>query len=119
MELFLLDDGWFGNKYPRNDDHAGLGDWQVNTNKLPHGLSYLAAEANKRGLRFGIWLEPEMVNPKSELYEQHPDWVIGQPHREPELSRNQLDLDLRVPRSGSSRGSALTTRWVQIRASPM
>ncbi len=97
VELFLLDDGWFGNKHPRNDDHAGLGDWQVNTNKLPHGLSYLATEANKRGLRFGIWLEPEMVNPQSELYEQHPDWVIGQPHREPELSRNQLDLDLSRP----------------------
>ncbi|HZM05101.1 MAG TPA: alpha-galactosidase, partial [Candidatus Saccharimonadales bacterium] len=97
FELFLLDDGWFGNKYPRNGDAAGLGDWQANTNKLPHGLSYLTEQAARRGLRFGIWLEPEMVNPRSELYEKHPDWVIGQPHREPELSRHQLDLDLSNP----------------------
>jgi alpha-galactosidase len=96
-ELFLLDDGWFGNKHPRDDDRAGLGDWQVNPRKLPHGLSFLADEARKRGLQFGIWLEPEMVNPKSVLYEQHPDWIIGQPHRELLLSRNQLVLDLTRP----------------------
>ena len=97
VDLFLLDDGWFGNQYPRNDDHAGLGDWQVNTNKLPHGLSFVAGAARQRGLRFGIWLEPEMVNPRSVLYHDHPDWAIGQPHREPETSRNQLDLDLTRP----------------------
>jgi len=96
-ETFLLDDGWFGNRHPRNDDRAGLGDWQVNTNKLPHGLSYLAAEAKRRGVNFGIWLEPEMVNPASDLFEQHPDWAIRQPHRELELSRSQLDLDLSRP----------------------
>jgi alpha-galactosidase len=96
-ETFLLDDGWFGNRHPRNNDQAGLGDWQVNTHKLPHGLSYLAAEAKRRGVNFGIWLEPEMVNPASDLLEQHPEWAIGQPHREPELSRNQLDLDLSRP----------------------
>jgi len=96
-ETFLLDDGWFGNHHPRNDDHAGLGDWQVNTNKLPDGLSHLAREANRRGLNFGIWLEPEMVNPASDLFEQHPEWAIRQPHRELELSRNQLDLDLSRP----------------------
>jgi alpha-galactosidase len=96
-DLFLLDDGWFGNRHPRDNDRAGLGDWQVNTNKLPHGLSYLASEARKRGIGFGIWLEPEMVNPVSDLYEAHPEWAIGQPHREPELSRNQLDLDLSRP----------------------
>lgn len=96
-ETFLLDDGWFGNRHPRNDDKAGLGDWQVNTNKLPHGLSYLAAEAKRRGINFGIWLEPEMVNPASDLFEQHPDWAIRQPHRELELSRNQLNLDLSRP----------------------
>lgn len=97
VELFLLDDGWFGNKFPRDDDNAGLGDWQVNTNKLPRGLSHLAGEARQRGLRFGIWLEPEMVNPRSALYERHPEWAIGQPHREPATSRNQLDLDLTRP----------------------
>jgi alpha-galactosidase len=96
-ETFLLDDGWFGNRHPRNDDKAGLGDWQVNTNKLPHGLSHLAAEAKRRGVNFGIWLEPEMVNPASDLFEQHPEWAIRQLHRELELSRNQLDLDLSRP----------------------
>jgi len=97
VELFLLDDGWFGNKYPRDNDRAGLGDWQVNRRKLPHGLSFLAGEAKKRGLGFGIWLEPEMVNPSSELYEKHPDWVIKQPNRELLFGRNQLVLDLSRP----------------------
>jgi alpha-galactosidase len=97
VELFLLDDGWFGNKYPRVNDHAGLGDWQPNRSRLPDGLAPLAAEAVKRGLRFGIWMEPEMVNPKSELFGQHPDWVIAQPERELELQRNQLVLDLTRP----------------------
>lgn len=96
-ETFLLDDGWFGNKHPRNDDKAGLGDWQVNTNKLPHGLTYLAEEANRRGVHFGIWIEPEMVNPASDLFEQHPDWAIGQKHREVILGRNQRVLDLSRP----------------------
>jgi len=102
VDTFLLDDGWFGNRHPRNDDHAGLGDWEVNTNKLPHGLGYLASEAHKRGLNLGIWIEPEMVNPSSDLFEQHPDWVIQQPHRQSDadltsVSRNQLDLDLSRP----------------------
>ena len=96
-EIFLLDDGWFGNKFPRVNDHAGLGDWQPNRKRLPDGLAPLAAEAVKRGLRFGIWMEPEMVNPNSELYVQHPDWVIAQPQRALELQRNQLVLDLTRP----------------------
>jgi len=96
VELFLLDDGWFGNKYPRVNDHAGLvtGSQIV---AVAGRLAPLAAEAVKRGLRFGIWMEPEMVNPKSELFEQHPDWVICQPKRELELQRNQLVLDLTRP----------------------
>ena len=97
VELFLLDDGWFGNKHPRDNDNAGLGDWQVNVRKLPHGLSYLANEAHKRGIQFGIWMEPEMVNPASDLFDKHPNWAMQQPHREPDLSRNQLDLDLSNP----------------------
>lgn len=97
FELFLLDDGWFGNKYPRDNDRAGLGDWDVNKKKLPHGLGYLVEKSKQNGIKFGIWLEPEMVNPKSELYEKHPDWVIGQPHRPLDLSRNQLILDLSNP----------------------
>jgi alpha-galactosidase len=96
-ELFLLDDGWFGNKYPRANDQAGLGDWQPNRQRLPDGLAPLAAQAVKRGLRFGIWMEPEMVNPKSELFDRHPGWVIAQPKRELELQRNQLVLDLTRP----------------------
>jgi alpha-galactosidase len=96
-ELFLLDDGWFGNKYPRTNDQAGLGDWQPNRQRFPNGLRPLAEAAVKEGLQFGIWVEPEMVNPKSELFERHPDWVIGQPRRELELQRNQLVLDLTRP----------------------
>jgi alpha-galactosidase len=97
VDMFLLDDGWFGNKYPRNNDDAGLGDWQENRKKLPHGLGYLVKEAKKEGVKFGIWIEPEMVNPKSELYEQHRDWVIRQPARPEIYYRNQLVLDLANP----------------------
>ena len=97
VDMFLLDDGWFGNKYPRNNDDAGLGDWQENVKKLPQGISYLAKEAKKEGVKFGIWIEPEMVNPKSELYEKHLDWVIRQPARPEKYYRNQLVLDLSNP----------------------
>src|ERR1700677_1220395 len=97
VELFWLDDGWFGNKHPRVNDHAGLGDWQPNRSRLPDGLAPLAAAAVQQGLRFGIWMEPEMVNPKSELFEQHPDWVIAHQKRPLELQRNQLVLDLTRP----------------------
>jgi len=97
VDMFLLDDGWFGNKYPRNDDHAGLGDWQENRKKLPNGISSIGREADREGVKFGIWLEPEMVNPKSELYSRHPDWVVKQPHRDEYYFRNQLVLDLANP----------------------
>ncbi|RYG26069.1 melibiase [bacterium] len=97
MELFLLDDGWFGKKYPRDNDTQGLGDWTPDPKKLPNGIGALTSAAKARGLRFGIWLEPEMVNPKSELFEKHPDWLIRQPKREMELSRNQMVLDLTNP----------------------
>lgn len=97
VDLFLLDDGWFGNKYPRNNDDAGLGDWQENKKKLPSGLGYLVKEAKKEGVKFGIWIEPEMVNPKSELYEKHVDWVIKQPNRPEIYYRNQMVLDLSNP----------------------
>ncbi len=98
VDLFLLDDGWFANKYPRNDDHAGLGDWEPNKTKLPDGISYLTKEADKNGVKFGIWLEPEMVNPKSELYEKHPDWILRFPNRDEKYFRNQLVLDLTNPK---------------------
>ena len=97
VDLFLLDDGWFANKYPRNDDRAGLGDWEVNREKLPSGIAYLVREAKANDVRFGIWVEPEMVNPKSRLYEEHPEWVLRQPRREEHYFRNQLVLDLTNP----------------------
>jgi alpha-galactosidase len=98
LDLFLLDDGWFANKYPRNDDRAGLGDWQENKAKLPDGLGYLVKEADSKGVKFGIWIEPEMVNPKSELYENHPDWILKLPNRPENYHRNQLVLDLTNPK---------------------
>ncbi len=97
VDLFLLDDGWFGNKYPRKNDHAGLGDWQVTKDKLPQGVPYLVKKAKENGVSFGIWIEPEMVNPKSELAEKHPDWIIQLPSRQPYYFRNQLVLDLCNP----------------------
>jgi alpha-galactosidase len=96
-ELFLLDDGWFGNAHPRDDDTAGLGDWQVNETKLPRGLSPLIQRAGERGVRFGLWVEPEMVNPRSTLYADHPDWVVRQPRRSPRHIRHQFVLDVLQP----------------------
>jgi alpha-galactosidase len=98
VDLFLLDDGWFGNAFPRNDDKTGLGDWQEDKKKLPSGIGYLVKEAEKKGIKFGIWLEPEMVNPKSDLYQQHPDWILKLPNREENYGRNQLVLDLINPK---------------------
>ncbi len=97
VEMFLLDDGWFGNKYPRKDDHAGLGDWEATKTKLPGGVPALVKSAQDAGVKFGIWIEPEMVNPKSELYEKHKNWVIEQPNRKTYYYRNQLVLDLANP----------------------
>lgn len=97
VDMFLLDDGWFGNKYPRKDDHAGLGDWEATRSKLPGGIPALVKSAKDAGVKFGLWIEPEMVNPKSELYEKHRDWVIEQPNRTTYYYRNQLVLDLSNP----------------------
>jgi alpha-galactosidase len=91
-DLFLLDDGWFGTAHPRDDDTQGLGDWDPDTRKLPGGLEPLADAALAQGIRFGIWVEPEMVNPNSELFEHHPEWVLGD-RREARLHREQLVLD--------------------------
>lgn len=98
VDLFLLDDGWFGNKYPRVNDKAGLGDWDVMESKLPNGVPHLVESAKKAGVKFGIWIEPEMINPKSELFDKHPDWAITLPNREPYYFRNQLVLDLANPK---------------------
>lgn len=91
-DLFLLDDGWFGTDFPRDDDTQGLGDWDPDDRKLPDGLAPLAAAAAERGVRFGIWVEPEMVNPSSTLHARHPDWVLRD-RREPAEHRHQLVLD--------------------------
>ncbi len=91
VEMLVLDDGWFG---ARNHDKAGLGDWVVNTKKLPGGLTSLAKAINSRGMKFGLWFEPECVNPDSDLYRAHPDWAIAVPSRTPSLGRNQMVLDL-------------------------
>ena len=97
VDMFLLDDGWFANKYPRQNDRAGLGDWEVNRNKLPGGIAALTDAAREAGVKFGLWIEPEMVNPKSELFEQHPEWAIHYPNRKTYYYRNQLVLDLSNP----------------------
>lgn len=99
-ELFVMDDGWFGDKYPRNDGTSSLGDWVVCKEKLPEGIDALIDEAERNGIKFGIWIEPEMTNTKSELYEKHPDWVLRQPDREPFKGRGetQLVLDLCNPK---------------------
>jgi len=90
-ELFVMDDGWFGE---RNDDHAGLGDWTVNPKKFPHGLKPLIEHVNHLGMDFGLWVEPEMVNPNSDLYRQHPDWAMNFPGRPRSEARNQLVLNM-------------------------
>ena len=97
VDMFLLDDGWFANKYPRSGDHQGLGDWEETKDKLPNGIAKLVEEANAKGIKFGLWIEPEMVSPKSELYEKHKDWVIRFPNRDEYYFRNQLVLDLSNP----------------------
>lgn len=96
-ELFLLDDGWFGTTHPRDDDSSGLGDWEVDRRKLPDGLRPIIDHTLHHGLRFGLWVEPEMVNPRSSLYENHPEWVVAEPGRERREERNQLVLDLCLP----------------------
>ena len=99
-ELFVMDDGWFGTKYPRVTDNCALGDWVVDTKKLPNGIEGLLSDARKNQVKFGIWIEPEMTNTTSMLYEKHPDWVIKAPKRDAVLGRGgtQLVLDLSNPK---------------------
>ena len=99
-ELFVMDDGWFGDKYPRKTDNSSLGDWVVDKRKLPDGIEGLLRDAKKNGVKFGIWIEPEMSNTVSELYEKHPDWIIKSPQRDAVLGRGgtQVILDLSNPK---------------------
>ena len=98
-ELFVMDDGWFGDKYQRNNDSSTLGDWVVDRKKLPNGLKILCDHAKQKGIKFGIWIEPEAVNTKSELFEKHPEWVLKTKGRELKLGRGgtQLVLDMTNP----------------------
>lgn len=94
VEMMVLDDGWFGQ---RNSDNAGLGDWTVNTEKLGCTMGELAQKIRDMGMKFGLWIEPEMVNEDSDLYRQHPDWAFRLPGKKPVRSRNQLVLDFSRP----------------------
>ena len=94
IDRFVMDDGWFGQ---RKDDHAGLGDWYVNTKKFPNGLKPLIDKVHALGMDFGLWVEPEMVNPDSDLYRKHPDWVLHFPGRPRTEQRNQMVLNLARP----------------------
>lgn len=106
IEMLVMDDGWFGNRF---DDNRALGDWYVNEERLPGGLAYLVSKVNRLGLKFGIWMEPEMISPDSDLYRAHPDWAIQVPGRTPGLARNQLVLDL-------TRSEVLEYVWSRIQA---
>lgn len=94
IEMLVMDDGWFGD---RHDDHRALGDWTVNEEKLKGGLSHLIQRVNALGVKFGIWYEPEMISPDSDLFRAHPDWAIGAPGRKKSLARNQCVLDMTRP----------------------
>lgn len=98
-ELFVMDDGWFGNKYPRNSSTSSLGDWVVCKEKLPNGIEGLLNSAHKYGIKFGLWIEPEMSNTKSELFENHPDWIMRVDNRPLSTGRGktQVVLDLTNP----------------------
>lgn len=116
MKLFVLDDGWFGVKHPRIDDKAGLGDWAVNPSKFPSGLKAMVDRITKlpvarsdQKLRFGIWVEPEMVSPKSELYAAHPDWVMSAGLHDRSETRNQLVLNLGLEEVQDSLIDSMTT----------
>lgn len=94
LDMLVMDDGWFG---ARNHDRAGLGDWQPNPEKFPNGLKAFADAVRAKGVQFGVWIEPEMINPDSNLYREHPEWCLGVAGRRPSLSRNQRILDMANP----------------------
>lgn len=108
IELFVLDDGWFGS---REDDTTSLGDWTVNTKKLPNGLASLSKKIHSMGLLFGLWCEPEMISRKSQLYRDHPDWLVSLPDRNPSPGRNQYLLDLTRKEVRDYLFDALSTLW--------
>ena len=92
--MFVLDDGWFGH---RDDDNSSLGDWFVDQKKFPHGIKHFVDYVHAQGLKFGLWFEPEMISFDSKLYEDHPDYLMQVPGRQPSPSRNQYILDITRP----------------------
>lgn len=94
IELFVIDDGWFEG---REDDKAGLGDWYADSSKFPNGLQELSEEVHRLGMKFGVWIEPEMVNPNSRLFREHSDWIYAYPTREVLMGRNQYELNMSDP----------------------
>ncbi|HPE88044.1 MAG TPA: alpha-galactosidase [Spirochaetales bacterium] len=112
IELFVLDDGWFGH---RDDDSSSLGDWEVNEKKLPGGIAGLAGKVNALGLKFGLWVEPEMISEDSDLYRAHPDWAVSTPGRAPAYGRNQFVLDLTMPEVRAYLIEAMTKAFSQAR----
>lgn len=94
MECFVLDDGWFGQ---RNDDTSSLGDWTVNKEKFPQGLGHFSKQIHDLGMQFGLWFEPEMVSPNTNIYQEHPDWVVHHPFSRYSIGRNQYVLDFANP----------------------
>ncbi len=110
IELFVLDDGWFGR---RDDDTSSLGDWDVNEKKLPGGVRDLATKVRALGLKFGLWVEPEMISEDSELYRAHPDWAVSTPGRAPAYGRNQFVLDLTMPEVRAYVVEAMTKAFSQ------
>ncbi|MCZ7627940.1 MAG: alpha-galactosidase [Microthrixaceae bacterium] len=113
-EVFLLDDGWFGTTYPRDDDTQGLGDWDPDPAKLPNGFDPLVHAAQSADIRFGTWVEPEMVNPRSDLFEAHPDWVVRDARNLASTANSSCWIrpSMRSPgsRSGCSSRSSAGTR---------
>ena len=117
IETFVLDDGWFGNgRYARDDDRRGLGDWQVNRAKLPRGLDFLCREAARRGMKFGLWVEPEMANTNSEFYAAHPDWVLREKFRRFRMGRgdSQVVVDLANPLARDAVWRQIETAYASV-----
>ena len=109
VDRFVMDDGWFGQ---RKTDHAGLGDWYVNPEKFPHGLKPLIDKVHSLGMDFGLWVEPEMVNPDSDLYRKHPDWVLNFPGRPRTEQRNSTRAQPRPARRARLRLWVLSTSFL-------
>ena len=116
IDMVVMDDGWFGK---REDDNSGLGDWQVNEKKLGCSLGELVRRVNAEGVKFGIWIEPEMISEDSDLYREHPDWAMQNPGRNPARGRNQLVLDFPGRMCGSIFSIRSAECWIRAISSTL